>query len=418
MPAASCASASRRVELRALDPSARQSGRAPLDVRRIERPRARRVALEANCPAGQIRITRRRAGVVGALLEGTSRVTGGSRRARGPSDGERAPARRAAVNGTSLAPASFVKVPKVEWTRLCRDLWRELGDARVSNGAAALAFYMVLSLFPLAIFCLSVLPYLQVERVQNTVTQLVNEALPGSAADLVMGTVQSVVSQRRSGLLWFSFMFAVVSASNGLHGLMQQLNVIYDVREQRSFIRARGLAVVLTVAFFSLVVGALLLITCGGMLQAYVGDPRGWGLLLGIAFGALRWTIIVAALHFAFSLIYYLGPNKEQRFALVTPGSVAATVAMLVASLAFKTYVNRFSAYNLVYGGLGAVIVLLLWLFAAGWVILFGAELDKVAARHLASNSDPQGHDRSPGEHPPALAAHAELPESRVGQSG
>ncbi len=265
--------------------------------------------------------------------------------------------------------------------RFCADLWRELNDDQISNGAAALAFYMVLALFPLAISCLSILPYLQIEDLQQTVTDLVKDALPGSAADLLTGTVESVVSQRRGGLLWFSSAFAIWSATSGLHGLMQQLNVVYEVEEQRTFLRARGLALVLTVAFFGLVVGALALITCGGMLQTYIGNNLGWSPVLRLAFAALRWVIIIGALHFAFSLIYYLGPNLRRRFELITPGSVAATVALLLASLAFKTYVNEFSSYDVVYGGLGAMIVLLLWLFAAGWVILFGAELNDVVAR-------------------------------------
>jgi membrane protein len=276
-------------------------------------------------------------------------------------------------------------VRNVDWKRLCRHLWREINEDQIANGAAALAFYMVLALFPLAIFCLSILPYLGIENLQQTVTDLVREALPGSAADLLTGTVESVVSERRSGLLWFSFVFAIWSATSGLHGLMQQLNVVYEVEEQRTFLQARGLALVLTVAFFALVVGALGLITCGGMLQAYIGNTLGWSSLLRLSFALLRWVIIVLALHFAFSLIYYLGPNLKRPLVLITPGSVAATISMLVASLAFKTYVNRFSTYDAVYGGLGAMIVLLLWLFAAGWVILFGAELDDVVLRDGAA---------------------------------
>lgn len=283
-----------------------------------------------------------------------------------------------------LAPRSRVKVPPLSWKRLCRDLWRQLGEDQISNGAAALAFYMVLALFPLAIFCLSVLPYLEVET--QMLTGLVREALPGSAADLLTGTVQSVVSQRRSGLLGFSFVFALASATSGWHGLMRQLNVVYEVQEQRTFIQARGLALLLTIVFFGLVVGSLGLITCGGLLQAYIARNLGSSPELRFAFTALRWGVIILALHFAFSLIYYLGPNLKRRFALVTPGSAAATVAMLLSSLALKTYVNRFSSYDVVYGGLGAVIVLLLWLFTAGWVTLFGAELDDVVLRHVAAS--------------------------------
>jgi membrane protein len=98
-------------------------------------------------------------------------------------------------------------------------------------------------------------------------------------------------------------------------------------------------------------------------------------------FASLRWVIIISALHFAFSLIYYLGPNLEQPFVLITPGSVAATLLLLGISVLFKVYVNRFADYDALYGSLGAVIVLMLWLFAAGWVILFGGELNDVLRR-------------------------------------
>jgi membrane protein len=288
----------------------------------------------------------------------------------------------------ALAAARAVNIAKADWKRHCRALWREIQDDQLSNGAAALAFYMVLALFPLAIFGLSVLPYLQVENLEQAVMDLVSEALPRSAADLLTNTVRSVVSQRSSGLLSFGFVFALWSATSGLHGLMQQLNVVYEVEEERTFLRARALALVLTVAFFGLVVGALGLITCGGMLQEYIGNHLGWSGGLRMTFAGLRWVIIILALHSAFSLIYHLGPNLHRRFEFVTPGSAAATVAMLLASLAFKSYVNRFSDYDALYGSLGAVIVLLLWLFAAGWVILFGAELNDVLSQAGSRRSE------------------------------
>jgi membrane protein len=283
-----------------------------------------------------------------------------------------------------------VNASKFGW-KCIRDLWREINDDQISNGAAALAFYMVLALFPLSIFCLSILPYLRIEHLQEAVTDLVSEALPGSAADLLTSTVQSVVSRRSGGRLWFSLVFALWSATSGLHGLMQQLNVVYEVEEERSFLRARALALLLTVAFFALVVGALALITGGGVLQAYIGGELGWSGGLLTVFAVLRWVIIIAALHFAFSLIYYLGPNLKRPFVLITPGSVAATVTMLLASLAFKIYVNRFANYDALYGSVGAVIVLLLWLFAAGWVILFGAELNDVVLRQRSSRATGDG---------------------------
>jgi len=263
----------------------------------------------------------------------------------------------------------------------CRSLWREVNDDQIDNGAAGLAFYMVLSLFPCAIFSLSVLPYLPVANLQQAIMDLVREVLPNDAAELLTGTVQSVVSRRSYGVLSFAFLFTLWSATSGLHGLMQQLNIVYDVDEERSFLKARGLALLLTAAFFGLMVGAFALIIFGGTVQTYVCNRLGWSAgLLGL-FAGFRWVIIIIALHFAFSLIYYLGPNLKQPFILITPGSLVATLCLLGVSMAFKVYVNRFSDYDALYGSLGAVIVLMLWLFAAGWVILFGGELNDVLRR-------------------------------------
>ena len=146
----------------------------------------------------------------------------------------------------------------------------------------------------------------------------------------------------------------------------------------------RGLAALLTLAFFALLLAAVSLAVFGGMLQSYLGDGFGWSQALLMTFATLRWLVIVSALHLAFALVYYLGPNAKHPFTLVTPGSVAATAALLLVSGALKLYVSRFSTVNALYGGLGAVIVLLVWLFFAGWVILFGGELNDAVARERA----------------------------------
>lgn len=275
-------------------------------------------------------------------------------------------------------------------------MWREVNHDQIANGAAALAFYMVLSLFPCAIFSLSVLPYLPIAHVEQALMGVVREALPGTAADLLTSTVQGVISRPRYGVSLFAFVFMLWTATTGLHGLMQQLNVVYEVEEERSFLRARGVALLLTAAFWGLLAGALVLIIFGSLVHMYIGERLGWSAGLLAVFTGFRWLIIIGALHVAFSLIYYLGPNLEQPFVLITPGSVVATLFILGVSIAFKSYVNRFSAYDALYGSLGGVIVLMLWLFAAGWVILFGAELNAVLCRSHPEPSAPAPHPPSP----------------------
>jgi membrane protein len=285
--------------------------------------------------------------------------------------------------GTGFAVSPLMD-RQIDWKALPGVLAREVKDDRISNGAAALAFYMVLALFPAAIFGLSLLAYLPIDHLQRALMDLVRQTLPSSAAQLLTSTVESVAGQRSGGLLWFGVTFALLSASNGFSGIMQQLNVVYEVDEARSFLRARAISIVLTLAFFALGIGALALVVFGGVVQSYLAAHLGWTGGLRLFFSVLRWAIIVLALQFAFAIVYYLGPNLEQPFAPMTAGSGTSTVLLLLASIGFKFYVVHFGTYDVLYGSIGAVIVLLIWLFVAGWVMLFGAEVDDVLRRHRA----------------------------------
>ncbi len=265
---------------------------------------------------------------------------------------------------------------------MLKHLWHELNEDHVAHGAAALAFYMALALFPGAIFALSILPYLAIPHLRQAVTDLIHQTLPGASADVLL---KSALSTHVHGHLgWLSLLFAMWSASSGVSSIIRQLNVVYEVKEDRSFLRLRGLAALLTLAFFALLLAAVSLAVFGGMLQSYLGDRFGWSQALLMTFATLRWLVIVSALHLAFALVYYLGPNVKQAFPLVTPGSVAAPAALLLVSGALKFYVSRFPSVDALYGGLGAVIVLLVWLFFAGWVILLGGELNDAVARERA----------------------------------
>lgn len=293
----------------------------------------------------------------------------------------------------NMAPGS-AKRARLDWKDCCRHLLREIQEDQITNGAAALAFYMILALFPSAIFGLSVFADLPIAHLQQAATDLIREALPGTAAESLTGTVQSVAAERSTGLLSFGFAFALWSATSGVYGLMHQLNIAYEVDESRGFLRTRATALLLTFGFFGLVLGALALIIFGGLLQSYIGEHLGWSGALITVFAVLRWVIIIVALNAAFALIYRFGPNLEQRLVWVLPGCLTGTACLLISSIAFKAYVDGFSDYGAQYGGLGGVMVLLLWLFAAGWSILFGAELNDVLRRQLGA---PTSGGPSPG---------------------
>ena len=263
----------------------------------------------------------------------------------------------------------------VTWKELGRDLRREIRDDQIASGAAALAFYWMLSLFPAAIFLLTLLAYLPIPHLENVLMDLIREALPDEAAALFRGVVESVTSHRHRGLLSFGAVLTIWSTSSGTHAVMHQLNVAFDVEEHRPFWKTRVIALVLTLVFFVLVIGAFGLIVCGGVMQHWLADI-GWhrGVLVLVALA--RWLVIILALLFGFALTYYLGPHVRERFRLVTPGNVLGVTMLILASVGFHLFVSRVNNFDLTYGSLGAAITLMLWLYLAGWAILLGGELD------------------------------------------
>lgn len=283
----------------------------------------------------------------------------------------------------------------VSWGRFAKDLKKEISEDNVSNGAAALAYYLMLAIFPAAIFGLSLIAYLPIPNLSQAVMDLLKQALPPETAQMFTGVVDDTVSQRRGGLLSFGILLTLWAASNGLYAVMQQLNITYDVKESRPFWKARGTALLLTLAFAVLVIGAFGLVVFGGVIQRALASALGASTLLLVAFAIFRWIVIAGALLLAFSLAYYFGPDVEQRFKFITPGSAMGVVLLAGGSLAFRFYVANFGNYNATYGSLGAVIILLLWLYLAGWVILLGSEINALW-EHYRPGAKRKGEKREP----------------------
>lgn len=261
---------------------------------------------------------------------------------------------------------------------LVKSVYREMKRDNAFDGAAVLAYYLTLAIFPAMIALLAVTPYLPIARVDEAIMDLMREALPTRAADMFAGVVQQVTSERRGGLLTFGLAAAYWSASNGMYAVMRQLNAAFDVKEERPFLRARATAMLLSLLFGILVLAGFSLIVLGGVIQSWIGDRFGFSDVLLDFFIVFRWVVIVLSLLLAISLTYYLAPNRSHPFRLFTAGSATATALLIVASYAFSLYTSNFGSYSNVYGSIGAMVLLMLWLYIAGLVVLAGAEVDEV----------------------------------------
>lgn len=266
------------------------------------------------------------------------------------------------------------------------ELIASINDDNVFNGAAALGFYLTLAIFPGFIVLMNVIPYLPVKEVDAAIMDLLGQALPRQSADLVEEVVDEVMTQQqRGGLLSFGLLATLWVASSGMYAIMQQLNITYDVKEARSLVRGRLIAIILSLLFAVLVLGALSLVVMGDTLEEWVVGRLGSSSTLAAGFTVFRWVVICVGLLLGHAFFYKFGPNVEQRFRFITPGSVFGSVMLVFASLMFSLYISNFGSYSATYGSIGAVIILMLWLYIAGFVILVGSEINALLEHHSRS---------------------------------
>lgn len=294
------------------------------------------------------------------------------------------------------------------------ELYKEISEDNVFNGAAALGFYLTLAIFPAFIVVMAVIPYLPIQNVDQAIMDLLGQVLPPDAAGLVEGIVQQVTAEQRGGVLSFGILATIWSASSGMYAIMQQLNITYDVKEGRNFVVARVTAILLSVAFVALVIGAFSLVVLGGVMEEWLFNFLGQNELIVLAFRVFRWVVIVLALLLGFALIYKFAPDVEQRFAFITPGAVLGTVLLAAGSIAFTIYIQNFGDYNATYGSIGAVIILMLWLYLAGLVILIGSEINALV-EHYSAEGKRKGEKREGGGEGKSL--HGMEPETASGPS-
>jgi len=283
----------------------------------------------------------------------------------------------------------------VPMKRFFGDLKHEISNDNVPNGAAALAYYLTLAIFPALLLMLSIVPYLPIAHIDQAIMDLLRQIMPGDASRLLSGTVREVATQRKGGLLSFGVLATLWAAANGTYAVMQQLNITYDVKEQRPFLKARGTAIALTLAVGALMISAFALIVLGGHIQDWLASGLGWGGPIRALFAVLRWGIVFSAFLLAFALTYYYGPDVEQRFRFVSPGAVLGVAILVVASLAFRFYADRFGNYSATYGGIGAVIMMMLWLYIGGLALLLGSEINSLI-EHYRPGAKSKGEKREP----------------------
>ena len=263
-----------------------------------------------------------------------------------------------------------------------REMAKEIVDNRLTDVAAQLAYNAILALFPFLIFIVTILGFLPIKGVTEEILGVMHRMLPGDSASLIDGTVHGVVDAQHGRLLAISIVGSMWAASGGVQSFSTALNHTYRARETRSWIRVRAQSLLITIVGSVLLIVATTALLIGPQLVEKVSGWVGLGSLVATVWSWFRWPSTVVAMSCLLALMYWACPNVKQKFRFVTPGSVMAVPVWIGVSLLFNIYVTRLASFNRTYGALGAGVVLLIWIWISGFIVLIGGTMNAVIEGH------------------------------------
>ncbi|MDH5575794.1 MAG: YihY/virulence factor BrkB family protein [Nitrospirota bacterium] len=264
------------------------------------------------------------------------------------------------------------------WWELGKHVWRLSRHHDILGRAAQLGFYFLLALFPALLGLTALVGMLPIEPILPRLMGYLQKVLPGESLSLVEDYLHQIAPETGSGMFSLSMLGALVAASWGTMAIIDTLNTVYNVKESRALWKAGVTAVLLTIGAAAFVIVSMTLILIGESLSQWIADAVGLSELFTFGWAILQWPMTFLFMLLAMNLIYYWAPNIKHEWQWVTPGSVFAVVFWIIVSLAFKFYAENLMNYNLVYGSITGVIILMMWLYFSGLVILIGGELNAV----------------------------------------
>ncbi|RPH32268.1 MAG: YihY/virulence factor BrkB family protein, partial [Chloroflexi bacterium] len=301
--------------------------------------------------------------------------------------------------GIRLAPLARMfrafRIP-ISWAELGKRTVNETIEDDVMGLAAQLAYYFFLALFPALLFLVALASFFPIENLMPRIMEALARFAPGDVLRIVQEQLTEIARGQNPGLLTVGFIGTLWSTSTAMNGIIGTLNRAYEITDSRPWWKVRLVAIALTIGVGLFVLISFTLVIAGPALAEPVANWLGLGGAFATTWKIVQWPIVFILVTTAIGLIYYFGPDAEQSWEWITPGSLLATILWVVASLGFRFYVTNFGAYNETYGAIGGVIVALLWLWISAMAILIGAE-----ANAEIENAAPYGKEKGekrPGE--------------------
>ncbi|SER18988.1 YihY/virulence factor BrkB family protein [Pedobacter rhizosphaerae] len=279
----------------------------------------------------------------------------------------------------------------IEWTKLCvlpgfsplplytvaTFFFREIGKDALVNKASSLAYSFMLAIFPGIIFLFTLIPFIPIKGFQDQLLNLIQLVLPHNAFDAFETTLKDIVKNQNRGLLSFGFLSALFFATNGVKNLMKAFNKSSLIIETRSWLKQRLIALILTMVICFSIIICICAMALGEVLLSNLRDlvyiKDSWAVY---AIQLTRWSLLAILYFITISVLYRYGPSHTKKWKLFSAGSWLATILAFITIWGFSYYINHFAGYNKVYGSIGTLIVVMIWLYLNSLILLIGFELN------------------------------------------
>ena len=265
--------------------------------------------------------------------------------------------------------------------------YKEMNEDHVMAFAGNLTYKGLFALFPFFTFLLSLLGLFNATDLVKTMVDKLSGVAPQSATEFIEGQLLSITQSQAESAFTFGAIISILLALWGISGafrsVMEAMNVMYEVEEDRPFWKVYGLSIFMSLAVVVLLVGALVLVVFGESIGVGVADLAGLGSVFATLWSIVQWPVVALVVLFAFAMIYYFAPAAKQRFRWISPGSLLAFVFWLIFSLLFSLYASIAGSYNETYGSLAGVIILMLYIYYSAFIMLVGAEVNQVIEEHI-----------------------------------
>jgi len=256
-------------------------------------------------------------------------------------------------------------------------LWIEIQRDSILTRASSIAFNFFISIFPTMLVFFTIIPYIPIPTFQHTVLTTLHDVLPSSVYSLFEETIRDIVTQPRGGLLSISLILAIYYSSRGVISLMNSFDKAFPTFRKRNFLESQLVSFKIVGLLFLLLVISITLFIGGEAIVKWIMkliDAQTSTAYIWLT--ALRWLSILLIYYFSISLIYYFGPATHSRWKFFSAGSTLATILSIISSIAFSWVINKFGQYNKLYGSIGTLVVLMLWIYYNSMSLLVGFELN------------------------------------------